>query len=166
MNEPNYRVEGNQIFSIKSGNLVAILTADGEVVMQNGYNGQGRKIREFLDSNPAPAAAPAGVETETGTDECPATSSLETVPPGCGGVYIGDAPAAPASGILPAPDLPEGDCNSRFLVDSIPDAELPRLDPVLGIATPEVAAFIKKHRMTGDQITALFRKLELKLKAE
>lgn len=169
----SYRLDGANIYSAKTGNLVAIL-ADGEVVMQNGYNGQGRLVKEFLvEAFPdgIPAGGSAATVTTAVTDDlpemppkgyCPESETLNSGDPG---FYFGDAPAAPGSGTLGKADTPEGSDDARFLVGSIPETELPPMDPALGIATPAVARFIKKHRMSPDQITALVRRLELKMKA-
>lgn len=171
-NQP-YRLDGDHIYSTKTGNLVAILS-DGEVIMQNGYNGQGRLVKEFL-VEVFPKGIPSAILPTATDDPSVAESSAampEDVPedelrttPGNPGFYIGDAPAAPGSGTLGTPDNPEGSDDARFLVGGIPEAELPAMDPALGIATPAVAKFIKKHRMSPDQITALVRRLELKMKA-
>lgn len=166
----SYRLDGDHIYSSKTGNLIAIL-ADGEVVMQNGYNGQGRLVKEFL-VEAFPDGIPAGGSAATAvTDDLPEMPpegydpESETLNSGDPGFYFGDAPAAPGSGTLGTPDNPEGSEDARFLISSIPETELPPMDPALGIATPAVARFIKKHRMSPDQITALVRRLELKMKA-
>ena len=169
----SYRLDGANICSAKTGNLVAIL-ADGEVVMQNGYNGQGRLVKEFLNEVfpegipsailPTATADPSVAESTAAMPEDVPTDELRTTP-GEAGVFVGDAPAAPGSGTLGTPDNPEGSDDARFLVGSIPETELPAMDAALGISTPAVARFIKKHRMSPDQITALVRRLELKMKA-
>lgn len=179
-----YRLDGANIYSAKTGNLVAIF-ADGEVVMKNGYNGQGRMVKEFLNEVfpegipsailPTATADPSVAESTAAMPEDVPEDELRTAPgepgifigdaPGEPGIFIGDAPAAPGSGTLGTPDNPEGSDDARFLISSIPDSELPPMDPALGISTPAVARFIKKHRMSPDQITALVRRLELKMKA-
>lgn len=172
-NQPYY-LDGANIHSSKTGNLVAILS-DGEVVMQKGYNGQGRAVKEFLveyfpngiptaSFSTAPAAqveplAPEKSATEAVTEAAPLAAAAEAP------ILLGIAPAAPGSGTLGEPDSPEGSPEAQFIVGNIPDSALPVMNPALGIATPEVAAFIKKHRMTPDQVTALVRRLENKMKA-
>ncbi len=169
-----FRLEGNQIFSNSTGKAVAVVE-NGVVVMAAGYNTLTKKVNEFYAAGnftDTPAAEPAAEdpdyvwEDEFAKDH---TGEIEEKPEfadlgeGETNVFVGGAPAA-TSPAVPAVEQPQGSADAQIVIDSIPDNELPALDPVLGINTREFKLFCKCYKLTDDQITALVRRCEAKLR--
>jgi len=165
MNDSPFRIEGNQVFSAKTGKLVAVLNDDGAPVFQKGYAGAYSKLlAEYL-------AAAGGEERETEKqrngetlDAEPAQSADETEPaqsagaPGGTNVFVGSIPAASGTAV-PKREAPEKTA-ADFDVALIPDADLPDFDPMLGVETPGFRAFVAKHRLAQNAVAALVRRLE------
>lgn len=165
MSNDLFRMEGNRIFSVKSGKLVAVLTDDGTPVFQKGFAGAYSKLlAEYL-------AAIGGEERETEKqrngetlDAEPAQRADETEPaqsagaPGGTNVFVGSMPAASGTA---APKREEpSKTPADFDVALIPDADLPDFDPMLGVQTPGFRAFVAKHRLAPNAVAALVRRLE------
>lgn len=159
----NYRIENGKIFSVKSGNHVATL-ADGVVVMESGYNGLGKSVKEFVASLPEDPEAP--VIQDESLPAAPAAPEIpEFIPEDEAPREFFGGPPNPVGTAAPeAPELPAVPADAAGIIDDIPDDQLPRFDAAYGAATPETAEFIRKHKMSADQITALIRRLENKLK--
>ena len=79
-------------------------------------------------------------------------------------VFVGNVPNdAVCSKNTPAADeAPEGD--DEMLIYSIPADELPELDVNFGTNTKEFKMFVKLHKLTGNQITILCRRIERKMR--
>lgn len=169
-----FRLEGNQIFSNSTGKTVAVVE-NGVVVMAAGYNTLTKKVNEFYAAGnftDIPAAAePAENPDYVWVDELAKdhTGEIEEKPDsadlgeGQTNVFVGGAPAA-TSPAVPVVEQPQGSADAQIVIDSIPDNELPALDPVCGINTRDFKLFIKCYKLTDDQITALVRRCEAKLR--
>ncbi len=190
-NQP-FRVEGSNIVSNSSGKVVATVE-NGSVVMVSGYNPMTPKVRDFWNeygsqnsagnTDAPPAADPAVGENEdeeywpenefakdhTAAAENPSAAPSDPAPAAGGdtNVFVG---AVPAAGGTSAPvaevknDLPRTYEDDLLLVQSIPEDELPELDPVMGTNTKTFKLFCKLYKLTPEQITILVRKLELKMR--
>ena len=79
-------------------------------------------------------------------------------------VFVGNVPneAVCSKKAAPAADIPEG-CD-EMLIYSIPADELPELDVNFGTNTKEFKMFVKLHKLTGNQITILCRRIERKMR--
>lgn len=158
MNDSTFRIEGNQVFSAKTGKLVAVLNDDGSPVFQKGYAGAYSKLlAEYL-------AAIGGEESGTVEREAePAQSADETEPaqsagaPGGTNVFVGSIPAAGTG--VPAREDTEKTA-ADFDVAVIPADRLPDFDPKFGVETPGFRAFVAKHRLAANAVAALVRRLE------
>lgn len=173
-----FRLDGNKIFSTSSGKVVATVE-NGSVVMAAGYNTLTKKVNEFYAAGnfaetavPAVEAVPIEEETEYVWEDEFAKDhigEIEEKPDfaelgeGKANVFVGNAPAA-SDPAVPAVDQPQGSEEAKLVIDSIPDDELPALDPVFGTQTREFKLFCKCYKLTDDQITALVRRLEAKLR--
>ena len=181
-----FKIEGGKIVSVSSGNTVAVIE-NGNIVMQAGYNPMTRKVQEFYDSikdlptdSPAaPDAAPADPEffgnddiedeeflpeNEFARDH---TAELPVDPAGLAddgntNVFVGSVPAAGGTS-APVQEM-KSNPDAQFVIDSIPDDELPELDPVLGVNTRSFKLFVKLYKLTPEQISCLVRRLELKMR--
>ena len=164
MSNDIFRMEGNRVFSVKSGKLVAVLNDDGTPVFQKGFAGAYSKLlAEYL------SAQSAGVEQcNSGTvereDAEPAQSADETEPaqiagvPGGTSVFVGAPPAAVGTAAPKREEPPETPAD--FDVALIPDADLPDFDPMLGVQTPGFRSFVAKHQLEPAAVAALVRRLE------
>ena len=177
-NTSPFRMEGNQIFSVSSGRIVAIVE-NGVVVMAPGFNTLTKKVNEFYAAGDFAETAGETVDAATPEEDIEYvwenefakdhTGEIEEKPEfaelgeGNANVFVGDAPAA-SSPAVPAVEQPQGSEDAQILIASIPDDELPALDPVLGTQTKEFKLFCKCYKLTDDQITALVRRLETKLR--
>jgi hypothetical protein len=170
-----FRLEGNQIFSNSTGKAVAVVE-NGVVVMVAGYNTLTKKVNEFYAAGnftDTPAAAKPAAEdpdyvwenefAKDHTGEIEEKPEFADLGEGKTNVFVGGAPAA-TSPAVPAVEQPQGSADAQIVIDSIPDNELPALDPVLGINTREFKLFCKCYKLTDDQITALVRRCEAKLR--
>lgn len=170
-----FRLEGNQIFSNSSGKAVAVVE-NGVVVMAAGYNTLTKKVNEFYAAGnftDTPAVAEPAAEdpdyvwedefAKDHTGEIVEKPEFADLGEGKANVFVGDAPAA-SSPAVPAVEQPQGSEDAQILIASIPDDELPTLDPVFGTQTKEFKLFCKCYKLTDDQITALVRRLETKLR--
>ena len=185
-----YRFEGRQVYSNKSGKLVANLDGDGNPVMVKGMAGaHSRKLAEFLngqrltadgqreEENASAKAIPQcatckgcrGDEEERGSVLTHTTEGTPTSAPR-------DLPCREAEsagntnvfvGEVPVEHVektaaPEEapKTTDEFLVSDIPEADLPEFLPELGAENPEVKEFIRRHRLTARQIELLIRRCE------
>ena len=172
--ESKYYMNGNSIVSIASGNVVATVT-DGVVSMAPGYNGQGRAVKEwyaeFKDAPPPPPPdAPDAPDAPENTEYTENPDFILPDPPEDDPLPDDELPPDPIPGTLsvgtaapPDETIPQGSKTAQLIIGDIPDDQLPVMDAARGVSTPEVAAFIKKHKLDADQITALIRRIELKL---
>ncbi|MBR7119972.1 MAG: hypothetical protein IKC77_07230 [Lentisphaeria bacterium] len=160
----NFKINGNQIFSEVSGDLVAVIE-NGSVKMQPGKNALTPKVKAFyeevkgsfveaavlpLTMSPFPDAEEEEVNTSALQDECEKSR-----------IVIGDAP--PKGGTsAPAAEVKKEHKKvvEQLAIWDIPESELPAFDPALGTSTPEFKRFIAKHKLTPAQIVELVRRLE------
>ena len=185
-NSDQFRMEGNQVISVAS-NKVAAVIENGVLTINPGWNTMTRKIRAFVGLEDAAAAeqAAAGEEKsgeageaavnteqpddaeaagEEKSDEAGKAAGNTEQPDDAGSrLFVGDAPAVGGT-TAPQSNLPEIPEDARLVIDSIPDDELPDLDPVRGIDTKSFRLFCKMYKLTEEQITALVRRIELKMR--
>lgn len=170
MNE-DFKIQGNQIFSLASGDLVATVDPEGNVKMQPGKNAMTPKVKAFYEAMkhnmPETPAAPEMVENPqfeaalNDAEEVNTHKLAEDMPEVR--LAFGDAPrtggtSAPAR--AHAPETPV-DPRSKSVWD-IPDSELPPFDPALGVSTPEFKTFVRKHKFSKEQSAELVKRLERK----
>lgn len=177
MSNDDFKLEGNRIYSLATGDLVATID-NGIVRMQQGKNAMTPRVKAFYErlpkTSPAPedgAAAPEmtahsstdAVADEDDTEEANTHKLADNTLP-AGDVYFGGAPA-PTGTSAPAPETaPEKTSDPKILsVWDIPENELPEFSPALGTATPDFKSFVKKHHLNKAQAAELVKRLERRM---
>lgn len=160
-----FDLRGAEIYSNKSGKLVATLDEYGEYHLRQGMYSYEPALREFLGYKTEPPAAPAVPEIE----EKPEFADLGTaekisvpLPPPDEEIdeyHFGSG----SIGTIPAPHpekKPVIDSDDKQLVYDIPEHVLPVMDPALGRDTPAVRSFAEKYNLTENQISLLVVRIE------
>lgn len=177
--ENEFRIEGNGVFSVKTGQCIAALHGSGRLTMSKGYAGYRKRVENFLASagtetrsaplpdETAPAPRPEPAEKEPEPDENPPPPVVTEE--GGAVVVIGTDWIDPerektAGAVRPEPE-PGTMTEADMLAASIPAEELPEYSKKWGMATPAFREFVRKHRMTQEQALAL-RKRILKMQKE
>ncbi|MBR2510450.1 MAG: hypothetical protein IKB71_12000 [Lentisphaeria bacterium] len=144
------KFEDGKIYSLASGDLVAVVDENGELKIQPGKNAMTRKIREFFSTLDAgikenipeniPGNMPEKIE-EVNTHILQ-ENDKDTFSPD---------PEQTKNAEVPLAD---------FAVEDIPESQLPHFDFALGVETPEFKAFVRKHKLNKSQIIQLIKRLE------
>ena len=171
----NFRIENDKIFSLASGDCVAIIV-DGEVKMQPGKNAMTPRVKAFYEEN-----KPAGTAEESSKDMAPESMPCDIIDPdeefeeevnthslneelSRERIVFGDAPA---TGGTSAPNPAEKTAGAAadktpeaLSIWDIPKEILPVFSPAMGVADPAFKAFVKKYHLNHEQIVELVRRLE------
>lgn len=156
MNELKF--EDRKIYSLASGDLVAVVDENGELKIQPGKNAMSRKIKEFYAS--------LGEQKE-----CDCAEKCEHYSCKSGGAeQICEHEEEVNTHILKEEEenqtsVPEKAENVEarqcdVCIDDIPDDQLPRFDFALGVETPDFKAFCRKHKLKKEQVVQLIKRLE------
>lgn len=166
----DFRLEGDSIYSNKTGDLVATVEA-GAVKMQPGKNAMTRKVREFYEGVERNGTECYGVlrsVTEL-AEEQPEEEPEEEVNThfldeelNRDHVVFGDAPRVGTSAPVGEKKEPEKMSLEQLSVWDIPESSLPEFSPALGVSTPGFKEFVKKHGLNKEQIAELVKRVERK----
>ena len=172
MNE-DFKLQGNQIFSLASGDLVATIDPEGNVKMLPGKNAMTPRVKAFYEAVkdmpelPPAADAPEMVENPqfeaalNDAEEVNTHKLAEDMPEVR--LAFGDAPSPGGTSAPAREKTPEAVKDPAALsVWDIPESELPPFDPALGISTPEFKTFVRKHKLNKEQSAELVKRLERK----
>lgn len=163
----DFKLQGNQIYSLASGDLVATIDTDGNLKMQPGKNAMSPKVKAFYETakNEAQTEAPATLpemttqalnESEEVNTHKLAEEFFEEPR-----IAFGDAPNVGGTSAPAREKAPEAVKDPAALsVWDIPDAELPAFDFALGVDTPDFKTFVRKHKFNKAQTAELVKRLE------
>ena len=142
MEQNIFRREGNNVFSVKTGKLVAVIGDDGTAQIQKCMHSYADRLKEFLTSPELPAQESKLPAQESKLPEMAENPEFADM-------------------------LPEDECakvqkqqEPEFIINSIPLDQLPPFDKSLGTKTPGFEEFVKKHKLNKEQRIALVRRLE------
>ena len=165
----DFKLQGNQIYSLASGDLVATIDTDGNLKMQPGKNAMSPKVKAFYETEKN-EDAPAKLSEMTGnTAFTQALNEAEEVnthklaeeffeEPR---IAFGDAPNVGGTSAPAREKAPEAVKDPAALsVWDIPNAELPAFDFALGVDTPDFKTFVRKHKFNKAQTAELVKRLE------
>ena len=162
----NLKIDGNNIYSTVTGDLVAVVQ-EGNLKIQPGKNAMTRKIKEFYESVSAGSGSElCGCDGSCG-DNCTCkdkeheNSDLqeEVNTHKLAESNVDNTNKDDVDGFSPAAGTEET-ADSAFAVEDIPEAQLPEFDVALGVETPAFKAFIRKHKLTREQVVQLVKRLE------
>lgn len=165
MSSELFEQKGAEIFSLKSGKLVATLDEYGEYHLCRGMYSYEPELRKFLSYDPA-VSSDADLSPEAAAEAPEPERVQETVrvplPPD--GVefdeyHFGTGDEKKPLGVMPAPDAPPATSDEQLIRD-IPEHRLPYMDPALGVDTPGVREFAKQHKMNSEQFALLVQRIE------
>lgn len=167
----SYMIKDRKVFTTR-GKLVATLDDDGNPVMALGMAGpHTRGVREFLGfrysvSEGTKQAAPeeASDVKENLTTDDPEEVVKENLTTEQSGpkMYVGEPAAAKADPGCPAQEAEREKTVDEFLVDGIPDDQLPDLSPEYGVYTPGFQEFVEINRLSPAQVAALINRINNK----
>lgn len=157
MNELKF--EDGKIYSLASGDLVAVVDENGELKIQPGKNAMTRKIKEFYASLGEKKKCDCAEKCEHCSCD---NEQLE---------HKSEEEEEVNTHILQENDKdtfspdPEQTKNAEvpladFSVEDIPESQLPDFDFALGVETPAFKAFCRKHKLNKAQIIQLIKRLE------
>lgn len=150
-----FRMQGNEIFSVKSGKLVATLDEAGEYHLEKGMYSYTEKLEEYLGYQ---KTSPVGDTLELlGTDNTasiPVPEELEA-----GSVFVAGSPAGIGSCAVKRAEEEVPATPEAMLVYDIPVELLPKLDAALGVETPAFKQFVKYYRVDEAQIPILVKRI-------
>ena len=162
----DFRLEGDQIYSNKTGDLVATVEA-GAVKMQPGKNAMTRKVREFyegVERNGTECYGMLRSVTEPAEEEPEEEVNTHFLDEELNRdhVVFGDAPRVGTS--APSVEMKEAEEKSleQLSVWDIPKSSLPEFSPALGVSTPGFKEFVKKHGLNKEQVAELVKRVERK----
>jgi len=150
-----YQKNGNEIRS-ERGVLVATLNGD-TLVMAPGKKSQETKVRAFLQENGGADSIPVeeSGSCNNSTDHADAEEA-ETPGEFKAKVFVGDIPIEHVNAAKQQ-DAPQTE--AEWLVDSIPEEELPPYSAQMGVNTPGFGDYIKKHKLNKEQTEALIKRI-------
>lgn len=142
------KFEDGKIYSLASGDLVAVVEENGELKIQPGKNAMTRKIREFYASFcEQNSCGNEQLEQKSEEEEEVNTHILQENDKDT----FSPDPEQTKNAEVPLAD---------FSVEDIPESQLPHFDFALGVETPEFKAFVRKHKLNKTQIIQLIKRLE------
>ena len=147
------KFEDGKIYSLASGDLVAVVDENGELKIQPGKNAMTRKIKEFFETV---SVQKNSCNCDGTCEECTCKEEVEEE------VNTHILQENDKDTFSPDPnqtknaEVPLAD----FSVEDIPDGDLPNFDFALGVETPEFKAFCRKHKLNKAQIIQLIKRLE------
>lgn len=155
-----FEQRGAEIYSRKSGKLVATLDEYGEYHLKQGMYSYEQPLRDYLGyKTPSPALSEVPNEQQKESE----AGNIVTVPlpdPDEGVDFYAFGTGSFGSIAEPAAVKPVIDSGDKQLVWDIPADQLPEMDPALGVYTPGVREFADRHNMTAPQFAFLIERLE------
>ena len=154
-----YQKNGNEIRS-ERGVLVATLNGD-TLVMAPGKKSQETKVRAYLNElveEGLTAALEVAEESGLCNHRTDHEDAEEAETPGefKAKVFVGDIPIEHVNAAKQQ-DAPQTE--AEWLVDSIPEEELPPYSAQMGVNTPGFGDYIKKHKLNKEQTEALIKRI-------
>lgn len=182
VSEPFY-LNGDQVVSVESGEVVAILR-NGVPVMQAGKNPLGKRVKEWFSASTAGVECgmrdaedgrrnePLKAEGERLEEQEADMEDEEYMPedefakdhlPPKQVVQIGAGKSVGTAAPETEKQKAEGEkSKAEWCIDTISDCSLPKFDPVLGVLTPEFQQFVQYYKLDQEQTAALVARLERK----
>ena len=140
------KFEDGKIYSLASGDLVAVVDENGELKIQPGKNAMSRKIKEFFETV---SDQKNSCNCDGTCEECTCKEEVEE--------EVNTHILQEQEVFTPDPETKK---NAEVSVEDIPESQLPHFDFALGVETPEFKAFCRKHKLNKNQIIQLIKRLE------